>query len=126
MSRPLGRWIAQVGVGTLCLGACASWQEQRARPQAVVEQWRPGQVRVVLRSDETVVLRHPRVVGDSLVGALPRTGASRSVALDEILATEVRRSRVEPVARTGIVTLGIVFSAGLLLAFLLSPVLAPS
>ena len=120
--------MARVVLACLVLvlpSACAPWQTRRALPQAVVEQSQPRSVRLSLRSDETVVLLHPRVVGDSLVGSPPGSRATRSVALDEILAVEVRRNPVERTAQLGFLVLGTTVSATILLALLLGPLLAP-
>lgn len=64
------------------LTACTSWRVQRLSPQQVLTAEQPTAMQV-MRSDSTrVVLTHPEVSGDSLVGLIE--GGRLSIPLTDV------------------------------------------
>jgi len=94
-----------VGSGTILLvlsvsglSACTSWQVQNASPQQVLAQYRPTQVRITRTDTTEVVLREPRITGDTIYGATESSahGAARAdrnaVALDHVNHVALRKT----------------------------------
>ncbi len=86
------------------LPACTTWEPQLVPVAVVVEAAQPGRIRVISHG-QPLILSHPSIRGDSLVGASP-TG-DETVALADVTAVWVHRTN--PVAAlVGIpLTLGI-------------------
>jgi hypothetical protein len=56
--------------------ACMSWRTQAVSPEEVVAR-QPNQVRVTLANTSRMVIAHPAIIGDSLVGAPPGANSRR-------------------------------------------------
>ncbi len=54
------------------LSSCTAWHVQRASPAQVVEEEQPSQIRVTTTGHSDVILKAPRVSGDTLIGLGPR------------------------------------------------------
>src|SRR4026209_45256 len=65
-----------------------SWRTQQRVPQQVISQKHPDRVRVTLTDSSVLVLRHPKVLGDSIVGMV--SGTRTAVASDRIVRTALR------------------------------------
>lgn len=88
------RILASVMLG-LQAGACMSWKTQPVSPDQVVAR-NPDQVRVTLASGSRIVVTHPTIVGDSLIGAPAGSDSTPSaerlaVALSDVRSVEVQR-----------------------------------
>jgi len=71
------------------LGACSSWQVQPVAPAELLGRSSPSQVRVQLHDGRRVVVGHPALRSDSLVGTA--AGAADAVAVTDIDSIAVRR-----------------------------------
>jgi hypothetical protein len=71
------------------LDACTGWQVQPVTPEELLARETPGQVRVQLADQKHLVLKSPRLVGDSLVGQSGDSAAA--VYLPEVSEIAVRR-----------------------------------
>ena len=74
----------------LCLlaAACTSWRTQPLAPERIVSEMHPKRVRVTLTDSSVLMLQHPVIFGDSIVGMV--AGTRTAVAPDRIGRTEVR------------------------------------
>lgn len=69
--------------------ACTRWEVQRLSPQQVVAEMKPTRMRVT-RSDSTrLLVVQPQVVGDSLLGTVPR--GAYSMPLSDVAGVAVRK-----------------------------------
>ena len=75
----------QVGLLSWTTVECTSWRVQTVAPAAVITQQQPTKVRVSRAGQGKLVLDHPMIVGDSIVG---RQGA---MAVADATAVEVRK-----------------------------------
>lgn len=113
----------------LNLAACTTWRLSTVRPSELVEDERPSAIRVVQSDGAAVVIRSPRIEGDSILGTeqeCVRLLSGRQpqyscawvdgprVSLDDIERVEVERS--VGVVPTLIIGLPILAGVGLLLA----------
>ncbi len=103
--RPLHHPIAALLLG-LYLAGCYSWHREALSPIEAVSQAEPSTIRVTTRDGTLLVLDHPAVRNDSIVGRT-REGPVQLAAY-EIGRLEVRRFSI---VNTGGLVLGI--SAGL-------------
>jgi hypothetical protein len=63
--------LALAIVTTIPLRARAgTWRSQWDSPKSVMERSSPSRVRVVLEDSSTLILEHPRIAADSLVGTM--------------------------------------------------------
>jgi hypothetical protein len=85
-----GRFLRTVSLALIVTGqaACSSWHVESASPAQVLES-HPGKVRVRRTDGTHLVLSHPHVVQDSLVGQVH--GQPGAVALVEVDDVAVRR-----------------------------------
>jgi hypothetical protein len=88
-------------MATLVVG-CTTWRVQWVSPETVIRRDQPGAVEVTRVDSSRVVLRDPRIVGDSLVGKVD--GAVESVALARVAYVAVRRG--DGAGTAGLVLLG--------------------
>ncbi len=121
-------------IGTILLPAylssCTSWVVQRIQPSEVLEK-EPAEIMVQLRgSDQELLLKHPRMVGDTVVGLPLKYSWGRSGFVADDSASE-RRIPLDSVAQIKVKekdtwkTLGAlaaVASAGLIAAKLVASV----
>jgi hypothetical protein len=70
------------------LGFLYSWRTERRAPQHVISKKRPDRIRVTLADSSVLVLHHPVIRGDSIVGMV--SGTRTAVASDRIARTELR------------------------------------
>lgn len=71
------------------LSACGTWRSQWDSPRSLMERSAPSRVRVVLEDSSRVLLEHPRVVGDSLVGSAE--SGPRAVPMSEVNHVDVKK-----------------------------------
>jgi hypothetical protein len=86
-------------IGVLVLPSCSGWHPTRVAPEIapVIDASRP--VRATPQNGRPVVLWHPRVVGDSLIGEVGHPPLRTAIALRDLRRLdEFRYSRV----RTGV------------------------
>ncbi len=69
------------------LGFLYSWRTQQLAPPQVISKKHPDRVRVTLTDSTALVLLHPKVLGDSMVGMV--SGTRTAVASDRIARTEL-------------------------------------
>jgi hypothetical protein len=97
-------WLAIVAAS---LTACSRWQVQSLAPEALLAERHPDRIRITRADRTTIVLRAPKVSGDTVYGSLregPDTAARpEAVALADVAQVETRK--LDPVA-TGALTLG--------------------
>ncbi len=94
------------------LVSCAHWRRQWVAPEMVVDQDRPGQLRLTRKDGARFVLRNPAVVQDSLVG--DSGGKRLAVPLAEVDHVSLRRgSSLLPAT---LIPLGVIFGFGVLIA----------
>jgi hypothetical protein len=81
----------------LVAGACTQWKVQRLSPADLVSQEQPDRIQVTRRTalSETtkVVLYHPAVLGDTLVGVMQRGMREDTLAIPvaDVVTVAVRR-----------------------------------
>jgi len=94
------------------LSGCTSWEAQQVAPAQVIADRHPSTVRVTRADQSRMVLQHPTVLGDTLVGALDSAKAvwESRVALSEVQRIEVRHGDAGR-------TIGLAVAAAGLLAF---------
>jgi hypothetical protein len=91
------------------LSACASWRVTSASPQQVMAEYRPSQIRVTRTDSTRLVLRHPRITGDTLYGANESRSARAehatpyAVALADVGQVAIRKGDA---GRTTLLALG--------------------
>jgi hypothetical protein len=86
--------------------ACTTWQVARGvTPQQLIADKHPAKVRLSLASNSQVVLKEPRVAGDSLAGFV--NGKDSSVVASDVTQVAIRK------VSSGR-TVGVVVSIGLL------------
>jgi hypothetical protein len=83
---------------------CTTWRPQTAPAPQVVAAQSDGSVRVLRRDQSTLVLRHPQVVGDSIVGDAGDPPRRVAVATADVQRLEVRRVSA---VRTGGLGIGV-------------------
>jgi hypothetical protein len=88
----------------LPLSACTSWRPQTAPAPEVIAAHGEGSVRIVRRDQSTIELRHPQVVGDSIVGEAGDPPRRVAVATADVQRVDVRKVNA---ARTGGLSLGV-------------------
>ena len=69
--------------------ACTSWRPDSLTPQAVVQS-KPRSLRVTRTDSSQVVVNHPQLQGDTIVG-VGQYKAQVRVPLDSVLLTDTRR-----------------------------------
>jgi len=57
------------------LSSCTSWQVQSVSPEQVVWEEQPSQIRVTTTGHSDVILKAPRLSGDTLIGLGPRNAS---------------------------------------------------
>lgn len=77
-------------LGTQLLAGCQSWRASSLGPQALLEEERPGMIRVTLDDGRVATLSDPRMVADTIVG----TGDTQRAAAGEVRTLEVRRTSI--------------------------------
>ncbi len=65
------------------LSSCTAWHVQRASPAQVVQEEHPSEIRVTTISHSEVVLKAPRVSGDTLIGVGPASWAGSEYAVSD-------------------------------------------
>lgn len=88
----------------LGMSACTSWRAQTAPAPEVVSAHADDAVRLRRHDGSVVVLTHPQVAGDSIVGELGDPPRRVAVATADVERVDVRGLNA---ARTGGLTLGI-------------------
>jgi hypothetical protein len=88
------RWLVGPLLTAIAASACASWEPQGFVPGVVIQEEHPKEVRVVRVDSSRVVVRAPRVEGDTLRGLVARTPAL--VPLSDIAYLEIRRANRGP------------------------------
>lgn len=68
MRRPAHHPLAAALLLAIHLAACTSWHVEQASPQALLDAQHPSRLRVTRRDGARIVLAHPSMVGDTLVG----------------------------------------------------------
>jgi len=103
------------------LSGCTSWHVQQVAPAQVITDGHPSTVRVTRADQSRVVLRHPTIVDDTLVGALDSGQAAGEgrIALSDVKRIEVRHG--DPGRTIGLALVG----AGLVVLGLYKAVNAP-
>jgi hypothetical protein len=81
---PLRQIIACLLLPTY-LAACTTWKTQEASPQQVLADEQPDRVRVELADGSRIVLEHPVVSGDTLMGVEERWSARKRVPGNETI-----------------------------------------
>ena len=97
----------------LCLlaGACTtSWEPQYGPVPQVAAAHSGRTVRVVRKSDVSIVLQHVQVVGDSIVGEVGNPPQRVAIPMDDVQVITVPR-RDDSLGKTAIVTGGTVLVA---------------
>jgi hypothetical protein len=91
LSHSLRGWRAPVALLTsLCTSACLTWHPEQVAPQTVLQKWQPTTLRVTRTDSSQVVLDHPELHGDTLVG-IGRDKTEVRVPLDSVRQTATRR-----------------------------------
>jgi hypothetical protein len=90
----MGRVVLLAILG-LHSGACMSWKTQSVAPDQVVAK-NPAQVRATLANGSRIVIAHPTIIGDSLIGSAPgsdpkRATPRRAVSLSDVQSMQVHR-----------------------------------
>lgn len=86
--RKVARYAVALSM-TVSLTACGTWRSQWDSPRSLMERSAPSRIRVVLEDNSTVLLEHPRVAGDSLVGAAE--SGPRAVPLSAVNHVDVKK-----------------------------------
>lgn len=68
--------VVAIVAGGAFLGACMTWKTQSLEPERFSAADSTQTVRVVLHSGETLIIRGPVIMGDSLTGLRTKPGAS--------------------------------------------------
>ena len=114
--------VRRCHAGTLLLivlsgAACQAWHTEGVAPEAVVATRQPGKLRVTRVDGSRIVLKHPVLQGDTLVG----TGQRRSGQQDARVAlTDVRQLETRGFSSGRTVGLGVGVAGGLVGAFLIA------
>jgi len=93
------RWLRVISLGLIAayLPACTGWRVQDPTPEVVVRDRAPPAIRITQLDGSTLVVHHPMIVADSIVGQLTPTKAGQesvasvAVALSTVKVLEVRR-----------------------------------
>ena len=104
LSRPVLALVA------IAMSACTSWRPQTAPAPEVVSAQGSGTVRVIRHDQSTIVMRHPQVVGDSIVGEAGSPPRHVAVATADVERIDVRRVSA---SRTGGLTVGVLLVVGI-------------
>ena len=87
------------------LAACMTWEVREVSPQQVVDQEQPAEIHVMLTDRSWVILKGPRISGDSLVGAVVdgvyrghkvRGGRQVSIYLGDVVQVAVSKKSADP------------------------------
>jgi hypothetical protein len=95
-------------MGSITLSACATWQTQSASPEQVLATQHPAKVRVQRVDSSSVVLDSPRIVSDTLVGAVDRKRTGVPLAHIAYVAVKHGNWALTTALVLGILVLGIV------------------
>jgi hypothetical protein len=104
LSRPALALVA------IAASACTSWRPQTAPAPEVVSAQGSGTIRVTRHDQSTIVLWHPQVVGDSIVGQAGSPPRHVAVATADVERIDVRRVSA---SRTGGLTVGVLLVVGI-------------
>jgi hypothetical protein len=85
--------------------ACTSWHVESVSPVQVIAK-QPAQVRVTLAAGDQLVIRNPRVVGDSIVGVSARSKGPTPIGAPLVLVHGVATRRVSAL-KTGLLAGGV-------------------
>ena len=108
-----------VVLGTMMFAACTSWH-RNASPSDAVARAKSGEIRVNRVDGSMISLVNASIVGDSLVGVSPVTGARVSMPVSAVVSTETEQVSAGRTALLGGgVVLGLAAVASLLLVALL-------
>ncbi|HVE78157.1 MAG TPA: hypothetical protein VNA89_04830 [Gemmatimonadaceae bacterium] len=88
----------------VCLHGCTSWHRRDVSAGAAPAISSDHPVRITRMDGSTMVLEHPRVVGDSVVGDVGDPPRRAAVALSDVQRMDVRRVSL---LRTGGLALGV-------------------
>lgn len=94
----------------IAASACSTWRPQTAPAPEVVSAQGSGTVRVLRRDQSSVLIWHPQVVGDSIVGMAGSPPRHVAVATADVERIDVRRVNA---TRTGGLTLGVLLAVGI-------------
>ena len=89
----------------LATAACSTWRPQTAPAPQAIQANASGTVRVTRKDQSMLVLRHPSVVGDSIVGDAGDPPRRTSVALADVERVDARKVSA---TRTGGLGLGVI------------------
>jgi CubicO group peptidase (beta-lactamase class C family) len=92
--------------------ACTSWRPQTAPAPQVVTANANGTVRVTRHDQSVLVLRHPQVVGDSIVGDAGNPPRRAAIAMADVDRIDARKVSA---AKTGGLSLGVIVVGTILL-----------
>jgi len=106
------RFRAAPFAALLAATACTSWRPQTAPAPQVVTANANGTVRVTRHDQSVLVLRHPQVVGDSIVGDAGDPARHAAVAMADVDRIDARKVSA---TRTGGLSLGIIVVGTVLL-----------
>jgi hypothetical protein len=73
----------------VALSACYSWSKPQPQAQSIIET-RPAQVRVTLSDGRRLIVKHPAIRGDSLLGDVVVEGSENSPSARAIPFSDVR------------------------------------
>jgi hypothetical protein len=96
----------------LAAAACTSWHPQTAPAPQVVTANANGTVRVTRRDQSVLVLHHPQIVGDSIIGDAGDPGRRAAVAMADVARIDARKVSA---ARTGGLSLGVIVLGSIIL-----------
>lgn len=109
------------------LAACMQWEVQEATPQQVVAQERqPDSIHVTLRDGSWVVLEHPEISGDSLIGVITegeylgqplQEGCLTQVDLNEVVQVAVMKKSLKATAMPWVAAAAAVGAAVMLVGY---------
>jgi hypothetical protein len=96
---------------TTATAGCTSWRQVGLAPDPLVREQKPGAVLVTLLDSSRLVLRRPRITGDSLVGDSEGEKRRIAVPIDSVKAVAIRQLNGTTTALTVIGGVGVVFTA---------------
>lgn len=104
--RQLERWLL---FGVLLVGGCSHWHTERVPVGTLLTSKTPSRIRVTRADGLRFVVRHPRVVGDTIVEARSKHLPATRVPLSDVTQVAVRTW--DPLRTTALV-LGTTIVAG--------------
>jgi hypothetical protein len=105
--------IAQLLAVLLILQGCSTWRVQGFAPRIVIEDQKPNEVKALMRDGREIVVEHPSVEVDSLVGVSSERPIS--LPLDGVGQVAIKRGTFPwlPVIGGSVLAVGLVLLVGL-------------